>query len=117
MWLDDGYAQLKSFLVFDARATARISGNNSSRRYDSRRCTDKVRRINLYLVAPFGFHVCQSHFGLLEQDWILNVPEANRDTRRIAHSVSLDFDYIAMKRPSSGFQDELEFILGLNLET
>lgn len=73
-------------------------------------------RIDLDTVTPLGLHLCERHLRLFQQQSILNVSEANRDTRRIAHSMSFHVDDVALECPGRRTKNQLDFVLGLHVQ-
>lgn len=66
-----------------------------------------MRSVYLYLVTPFGFHLPQSEFRVFEHNCILNVTEADADTRCVGHSMSSHANDIGWEDPSGGPKHEL----------
>ena len=79
MRLHDGNAELQSTLVLYPRCTADVVGRLGAVRCRSGRRTHKMSCVDLNPVAPLGAHFAQSHFGVFEEDAILNISEADGD--------------------------------------
>lgn len=79
VWIEDWDTELQRSLVFNARRASGVSCSLSTIGSHGWCRAYKVCRVNLYFVAPLGFHFPQGHLGILEQDRILNVTETYRD--------------------------------------
>ncbi len=116
--LHDGYAELQRLLVLDPGSVD--DGVVRRVRGTGRRCrsgADEVRGINLNLVAPFRAHLAESQLRVLEQDVVLYGPEADGDARGVGHGVCAHAQHIGWVYTSGCAEDELEGVLGVELET
>ena len=94
MWLDNRNAKLQRSLVFNTRRGGHIPRCLRSRWNRRRSRANKVRRVNLYLIAPFPLHLLQGHLGIFKEYGILNVSKAYGYAGRIRHCMRLDTNYV-----------------------
>ena len=57
-----------------------------------------MRRVNLYLVAPFPLHLLQGHLGIFQEHGILNISKAHGYARCIRHRMRLDANDVGRVR-------------------
>lgn len=73
--------------------------------------------VDLDLVAPFSAHFAQSKSCVLEENIILDISEANGDTRCICHGVSANVEYVGLESARCGAHDEVEAVFGVDSKT
>jgi hypothetical protein len=113
--LYDWYAHLQCLLVFNARRTGHSTCGLRSRRRRRGSSAHEVRSVNLYLVTPLCPHLTEGHLRVLQQQTVLHVAKADRDTGRVSDRVRTDLKNIGWKGPGSCSQDELERVFGVKL--
>jgi len=61
-----------------------------------------MRSVNLNLVAPLRAHLLERELCILEEHRVLDITEADRDTRCISHCMCTDADQIGLEYSCRG---------------
>lgn len=73
--------------------------------------------VDLDFVAPFSAHFTQSKSCILEKVIILDVSEANRNTRCVGHSVGANIEYVGLESARCGTHNEVEAVFSVDGKT
>ena len=116
MGLHNRNTELQRALIFYAWSTCRTSRGLGACWRSSRGSADKVRRVDLNLIAPLRTHLPQRHLRVLQHHLVLHVPEAHANARGVGDGVRADADEAGGVGPGCGPEDQLEAVFGAELE-
>lgn len=101
--------ELHSLLVLDSGSAIGIASACARRR-------DKVRRVDLDFVVALRAELLDRFARLVRQVLRLDESEADADAGRVVDSVGAGFDGRGGVRSGAGFEDEVERVVGIELQ-